>query len=473
MFEENEGLKPMLAARSGHSMRLDYGESRWRLSDDTDVSPGLEDETDETAEHDDEFANLVARYFGDVRRYSLLNPAEERSLWEKIEAFRLRVVRALYLAPTTLATLIRLWHQIEHEEIPLEHIVDDELPTEVERTARRAHFGESVIRLQELHGQLCKLRARAKSTARAPHKRIAVRQQRAALLRQWLDICEGLHLSLQALDAMLLALKVELRATPNAPALRAVYTAWDRAQRRLEQVKSQMIRANLRLVIHVANRYRGRGVPFLDLIQEGNIGLMRALEKFEYQRGLKFVTYAHWWVRQAISRAITEQYRTVRLPNHVVERKNKLRSVIDRLWGRHDRPPTVVELSAALGWSPQEVEELQTAIQPIIRLHQPIADDGSLLTDILEDQQAPKPDELLAEEQLQQRLANCLDTLTEREAFILRRRYGLDCEHPHTLQEIADILGLSRERVRQLERQAFEKLRQPHRSAQLAEFATV
>jgi RNA polymerase sigma factor (sigma-70 family) len=234
-----------------------------------------------------------------------------------------------------------------------------------------------------------------------------------------------------------------------------------------------MIRANLRLVIHVANRYRGRGVPFLDLIQEGNIGLMRALEKFEYHRGLKFVTYAHWWVRQAISRAITEQYRTVRLPNHVVERKNKLRAVVDRLWGLHGRPPSVAEISAALEWTPQEVEDLQLAIQPMIRLHQPIADDGSLLTDILEDAQAAKPDELLAEEQLQRRLADCLDSLTEREAFILRRRYGLDCEHPHTLQEIADILGLSRERVRQLERQAFEKLRQPHRSAQLAEFAMV
>jgi RNA polymerase sigma factor (sigma-70 family) len=473
MFEENEGLKPMLAAQSGHSMPFDYGESRWRLSDDTDVSAHLDDATDETAEQDDEFANLVARYFGDVRRYALLSAAEERALWEQIEVSHQRMRRVLYLAPTTLSTLTRLWHQVEHEEIPLEQILCNAFPTEAERTARRAQFGESIVRLQELEAQLCKIRPRAKSTARSTHKRQALRQQRVVLLRQWIDICEGLRLNPQAFDAMLLALKVELRTASPAPALRAAYTAWDRAQRRLEQVKSQMIRANLRLVIHVANRYRGRGVPFLDLIQEGNIGLMRALEKFEYHRGLKFVTYAHWWVRQAISRAITEQYRTVRLPNHVVERKNKLRAMVDRLWGRSDRPPTVLELSAALGWSPQEVEELQTAIQPIVRLHQPIADDGSLLTDILEDQQAPKPDELLAEEQLHRRLAHCLDSLTEREAFILRRRYGLDCEHPHTLQEIADILGLSRERVRQLERQAFEKLRQPHRSAQLAEFATV
>ncbi len=236
-------------------------------------------------------------------------------------------------------------------------------------------------------------------------------------------------------------------------------------------MKAKMIRANLRLVIHVANRYRSRGVPFLDLIQEGNIGLMRALEKFEPSRGLKFVTYAHWWVRQAISRAITEQYRTVRLPNHIGERKNKLRAAVDRLWSQYGRPPSSEELSLALRWTREEVEALQAAVQPVIRLQQPLAEDGGSLVDILEDDQAPQPDALLAEDQLQQCLADCLASLTEREAFILRLRYGLESEHPHTLQEIADLLRLSRERVRQLERQAFEKLRQPNRSAMLADFA--
>ena len=199
---------------------------------------------------------------------------------------------------------------------------------------------------------------------------------------------------------------------------------------------------------------------------------MRALEKFEPSRGLKFVTYAHWWVRQAISRAITEQYRTVRLPNHIGERKNKLRAAVDRLWGQYGRVPTSEELSVALGWTREEVEELQAAVQPVVRLQQPLAEDGGSLADILEDEQALRPDDLLAEEQLQRCLADCLASLTEREAFILRLRYGLESEQPHTLQEIADMLRLSRERVRQLERQAFEKLRQPHRSSRLADFST-
>jgi RNA polymerase primary sigma factor len=234
-----------------------------------------------------------------------------------------------------------------------------------------------------------------------------------------------------------------------------------------------MLRANLRLVIHVANHYRGRGVPFLDLIQEGNIGLMRALDKFEPQRGLKFVTYAHWWVRQAVGRATTEQYRTVRLPNHVVERQSKLRSAADRLWSVYGRTPNVQELSTALGWTPQEVEDLLAAGQPIARLHQPLTEDGSVLADILEDVQAPKPEELVAEDQLHYHLAQCLADLPAREALILRLRYGLETDHPHSLKEIGDILGLSRERVRQLEQLALNKLRRSQHSASLADFARV
>jgi RNA polymerase primary sigma factor len=263
------------------------------------------------------------------------------------------------------------------------------------------------------------------------------------------------------------------RATPDDRAWRAAHRAWTRARHELEQAKAEMLRANLRLVIHVANHYRGRGVPFLDLIQEGNIGLMRALDKFEPQRGLKFVTYAHWWVRQAVGRATTEQYRTVRLPNHVVERQSKLRSAADRLWGVYGRTPNVQELSAALGWTPREVEDLLAAGQPIARLYQPLTEDGNVLADILEDVQAPKPEELVAEDQLHHHLAQCLADLPDREALILRLRYGMETDHPHSLKEIGDILGLSRERVRQLEQLALNKLRRSHHSTMLADFAHV
>jgi RNA polymerase sigma factor (sigma-70 family) len=448
--------------------------SGWALAEGEEFSSGLEDEHEEHAQdHDEEFDNLVARYFSDVRRFALLTPVEEKELWRRIESAQRRLRRILYTSSIALPTLTRLWHQVELREIPLDQVLREPGATAVEQQERYVHFGESVVQLQDIATQLRKLRTRCRATSRSSQKRRALRQQRADLWRRWLDTYETLRLHPSVCEDMRLALELQCRLRPEDPALRAAYKTLMRVHQQLEQAKTQMIRANLRLVIHVANRYRGRGIPFLDLIQEGNMGLMRALEKFEHERGLKFVTYAHWWVRQAISRAITEQYRTVRLPNHVVERKNKFRALVDRLWGLFGRPPSTQELSTALGWTPQEVEELQTAIQPIVRLHQPIADDGSLLADVLEDQQAQKPEEMLAEEQLQRRLADCLASLTDREAFILRRRFGLECEHPHTLQEIADILGLSRERVRQLERQAFEKLRQPHRSALLADFAPV
>jgi RNA polymerase sigma factor (sigma-70 family) len=475
MLHEPDELRTAVLVKGAHSLSFDDDENGWVVSEESDNNtPGLEDENNEDApEQEDEFDNLVARYFSDVRRFSLLSRTEEKDLWQRIEDAHRRVCRALYTAPTTLHTLTRLWHQMAHAEMGLEQVLSDAGATPAEHASRRAHFGETVVQLQECATQLRRLRSRCRATSRSNQKRRELRLQRIALWRQWLDRCETLQLHPDVFEAMRLALEIAWQAQPDNPALRAAYTAWAQAAQKLAQTKTQMIRANLRLVIHVANRYRGRGVPFLDLIQEGNIGLMRALEKFEHQRGLKFVTYAHWWVRQAISRAITEQYRTVRLPNHVVERKNKLRSLVDRLWGVFGRPPSTQELSVELGWTPQEVEELQTAVQPIVRLHQPIADDGSVLSDILEDHQAPKPEEMLADEQLQRCLADCLASLTEREAFILRLRFGLDCEHPHTLQEIADVLGLSRERVRQLERQAFDKLRQPHRSALLADFAPV
>lgn len=469
-----EGIKPAHSGHDGRTLTLSYEDGVWMEAESEDVDFGVEVEDSEAKQGNSEFDNLVARYFGDVRQFALLNRNQEKELWQDIEDAQTRLRRSLCTSPTALTTLTRLWHQVELQEIPLDQVFNDLSDlTDEEQAARRTSLGETVATMQEHALQLRKLRTRRRATSRSASKRRALRQQTVDLWQQWISSWEDQELHINVYQALRHALEVGLEATPHDPAMRAAYKFWQRSHRQLIQAKTQMLRANLRLVIHVANRYRGRGVPFLDLIQEGNIGLMRALEKFEHRRGLKFVTYAHWWVRQAISRAITEQYRTVRLPNHVVERKNKLRSVGDRLWDIHGRAPNTDELSSELGWSYKEVEELMLAVQPIMRLHQPVADDGSMLTDILEDDQAPKPDDMLAEEQLQRRLADCLASLTEREAFILRLRYGLEADHPHTLQEIADILGLSRERVRQLERQAFEKLRQPHRSALLADFIAV
>ncbi|GIX49486.1 MAG: hypothetical protein KatS3mg131_3697 [Candidatus Tectimicrobiota bacterium] len=432
-----------------------------------EVEVPLEAESEAEEREAGEIESLVAQYFGDVRRHALLSRAEERALWARIEHYKARVRRALYTSPVALPTLMRLLAQVERDELPLAQVCPEAGTTPASQAVALVRLREAVRGLQEIAARLERLAA-------APaRRRRAVRQERRQLWQQWLAICDSLALPSTVHEAMAAALAAELQAQPQAPALRAAYRGWQRAQQALEDAKAQMVQANLRLVIHVANRYRGRGVPFLDLIQEGNIGLMRALEKFEPQRGLKFVTYAHWWIRQAISRAITEQHRTVRLPGHVVERKNKLRAATDRLRDALGRTPSVQELSAELGWTPKEVEDLITAIQPITRLDKPVTEDGGELGDILEDAQAPLPEEAAAEEELRHRLAACLAELPEREALILRLRYGLDTPQPYSLQEIGNLLGISRERVRQLERQALEKLRQAPQRQLLADFADV
>lgn len=244
------------------------------------------------------------------------------------------------------------------------------------------------------------------------------------------------------------------------------------ARHELEELEHTLLRANLRLVIHVANRYRGRGVPFLDLIQEGNIGLMRALEKFEPQRGLKFVTYAHWWVRQAITRLLETKKGVIRLPAHVWSDGKELRAASDRLTAALGYEPDTGELAEVLGWKVGRVERVALADGPVAQLDHPVTGekDSGLLLETLVDDTVPH-DERVAGAQLRAQVERCLGLLTDREAEVVRLRFGLDGEGEMTLRAIGLALGLSRERVRQIEGQALDKLRRCEAKALLADFA--
>ena len=418
---------------------------------------------------DPETDNVLAQYFGEVRRYALLSFAEEQVLGRRIERWQRRVRWALYTAPIALPTLRRLWQRVEHQASALYEVVRHHEETTPDQTERLAQCRQDILSLQELATRLGRWEGRREMPQYVAQDLRVLRQERFRLWRAWLTTCEALQLSPRVHEAMRQALEDAWRAQPEDPAVQAAYRTWARAQKELDQAKAQMMQANLRLVIHVATRFRDRGVPFLDLIQEGNLGLMRAVDKFEPRRGLRFVTYAHWWIRQAISRALGEQYRTIRLPSHVIERKSKLHAAVTKLWASQGRAPRAQELSTALGWTPQEVEDLLITVQPLAQLQQPITDDGDALQDLLEDTQAPQPEALVAEEQVRRGVEECLVHLTEREAFIVRLRYGLDAHEPHSLQEIGDLLGISRERVRQLEKQAFAKLRRLQQSRVLVE----
>lgn len=228
-----------------------------------------------------------------------------------------------------------------------------------------------------------------------------------------------------------------------------------------EVAQEHLIRANARLVISVAKKYIGRGVPFLDLIQEGNIGLIRATNKFEYQRGHKFSTYATWWIRQAVSRAVADQGRTIRVPVHMGDQLNRMRRVQLRLLQELGREPNIDEMAVGMETTPDKVENLLEIARRPVSLETPIDDDGdSTFGDFVEDVNSPAPADEVASTLLQEQLEHALDRLPVREAQILRLRYGLEDGRVYTLEEVGQTIGVTRERVRQLEAQALNRLRQ-------------
>ena len=235
-----------------------------------------------------------------------------------------------------------------------------------------------------------------------------------------------------------------------------------------EEARQHLIKANTRLVVSIAKKYIGHGVPFLDLIQEGNLGLIKAVEKFDYRRGTRLSTYATWWIRQCISRALSEQGRNIRIPVHMSDRIRKLYKTAQRLWQDLGRRPTPEEIAEEMDIEPSKVQWMMRISRRPLSLERPVGEEGeSELGNFIEDESASQPTQSAEQHLLREKLEKVLATLTPREARVLRLRFGLQDGHSYTLKEVGDKLGLTRERIRQIESKALRRLRHPRRSRQL------
>ncbi|MDD3845866.1 MAG: sigma-70 family RNA polymerase sigma factor [Syntrophorhabdaceae bacterium] len=417
--------------------------------------------------------NIIWAYLKDMGRISLLTSDEESQIAGKIEEAEKRAKSILFELPQAVNELLEIGRQLKEGTISIVDVVNniDEMNlTQKDEEKYKKKTISSINSIKSLHEKKEGIKKALPGTDRPGRKELAND------LRKVEDKAESILLNLKLSKKILVEIirkithQMNLMKDGEASIVRRKLTELGEIENGLKIVRNRLVQANLRLVINIAKRYLNRGLSFLDLIQEGNMGLMKAAEKYDYQKGYKFSTYSTWWIRQAITRAIADCGRTIRVPVHILETKNKINKATTALFQELGETPNLEDISLKAGLSLEKVRKIMKVSGGAVSIETPVGDDESKLGDFIADPKASSPFIELVDISLKEEIDKVLSTLTPREEKVIRMRLGIGEKTDFTLEEVGDVFGLTRERIRQIEVKALRKLRHPLRRKKLESF---
>ena len=417
--------------------------------------------------------NIIWAYLKDIGHVSLLTSDEEYQIAKKIEEGERTAKNILFELPQAVNELLEISQQLKEETINIVDVINniDEMNyTQKDEEKYKKKTISSIKNIKALHDKKVEIKSRLQGTGEPGRKDL--KKDLKTIENKTEETLLNLKLNKKILVEIIrkTARQMKFMDDGEAGIVKQKLVELSEIDDGLKIVKNRLVQANLRLVINISKKYMNRGLSFLDLIQEGNMGLMKAAEKYDYQKGYKFSTYSTWWIRQAITRAIADYARTIRVPVHILETTNKIGKVTVALFQELGREPNLEEISLKAGLSLEKVRKIMKATNGTVSIETPIGDDDSKLGDFIADPKASSPFMEFVGISLKEEISKVLSTLTPREEKVIRMRLGIGEKTDYTLEEVGDVFGLTRERIRQIENKALRKLQHPSRHKRLESF---